>query len=44
MGHGGIEQAGEYTFVYGKGNDNHELGTVFLHKIIILIVNSVVCK
>jgi exonuclease III len=25
---GGTEPAGEYTFLYGKGNDNHELGTV----------------
>jgi hypothetical protein len=24
---GGTEPAGEYTFFYGKGNDNHELGT-----------------
>jgi hypothetical protein len=24
---GGTEPAGEYTFVYGKGNENHELGT-----------------
>jgi exonuclease III len=23
--------AGEYTFYYGKGNENHELGTVFLY-------------
>jgi hypothetical protein len=27
---GGIEQAGEYTFFYGKRNDNHELGAGFL--------------
>jgi hypothetical protein len=22
----GTELAGEYTFIYGKGNENHELG------------------
>jgi hypothetical protein len=27
---GGTEPAGEYTFFYGKGNENHELCTVFL--------------
>jgi hypothetical protein len=28
---GGTEPVGEYTFFYGKGNENHELGTcIFL--------------
>jgi hypothetical protein len=27
---GGAEPAGEYTFFYRKGNENHELGTGFL--------------
>jgi hypothetical protein len=30
---GGTEPAGEYTFFYGKGNENHELGAgLFVHK------------
>jgi hypothetical protein len=30
---GGTEPAGEYTFFYGEGNENHELGTGFVaHK------------
>jgi hypothetical protein len=27
----GTEPAGEYTFFYGKGNANHELGVCFLY-------------
>jgi hypothetical protein len=30
---GGTEPAGEYAFFYGKGNQNHELGTgIFVYK------------
>jgi hypothetical protein len=28
---GGTEPAGEYTFFYGEGNENHELGTVYFY-------------
>jgi exonuclease III len=36
---GGTERAGEYTFFYGKGNQNHERGTgFFVHKSIISAV------
>jgi hypothetical protein len=39
---GGTEPAGEYTFIYGKGNEDHELGTVFfVHKRIISAVKRV---
>jgi hypothetical protein len=33
---GGTEPAGEYTFLYGKGNENYELHiSFFIHKKII---------
>jgi hypothetical protein len=40
---GGTERVGEYTFIYGKGNENHELniGFSFVHKRIISAVNRV---
>jgi hypothetical protein len=39
---GGTEPAGQYTFFYGKGNENHELGTgFFVHKRIITAVKTV---
>jgi hypothetical protein len=38
----GTTPAGEYTFFYGKGNENHELGTdSFVHKRTISAVKMV---
>jgi hypothetical protein len=42
MGGSGTEPAGEYTFFYGKGNEDHELGTgFFVHKRIVSAVKMV---
>jgi hypothetical protein len=39
---GGTEPAGVYTFFYGKGNENYELGTdLFIHKRIVSAVKRV---
>jgi hypothetical protein len=38
----GTEPAGEYTILYGKGNENHELGTgFFVHNRTISAVKKV---
>jgi hypothetical protein len=39
---GGTKPAGKYTFFYGKGNDNHELGTgYFGHKRIMSAIKRI---
>jgi hypothetical protein len=39
---GGTERAEDYTFFYGEGNEDHQLGTgFFIHKIIISAVRRV---
>jgi exonuclease III len=36
---GGAEQVEEYTFFYGQGNGNHQLGTgIFVHKRIVSLI------
>jgi hypothetical protein len=39
---GGTESAGEYTFIRGRGNEDHEIGTgFFVHERIISAVKRV---
>jgi len=44
---GGTVRAGDYNFVYGKGNENHQLGYFVHHKIesavkrVVLVIDMV---
>ena len=39
---GGTVRAGEYNFFYGKGNENHELGTgSFVHRRLVSAVKRI---
>jgi hypothetical protein len=39
---GGTVRAGDYTFVYGKGNESHQLGTgFFVYHIIVSAIKRV---
>ena len=40
----GTVRAGDYNFFYGKGNENHQLGTgIFVHHTLVSAVKGVVC-
>ena len=42
MGKEGTVKAGDYSFFYRKGNENHQLGTgIFVHHIIVSAVKRV---
>jgi hypothetical protein len=42
MGQGGTERADDYTFLYGAGNEDHQLGAgFFVHKRSVLAVGRV---